>query len=31
MNYQQYVKNNIFIPAKMNNSGFIDEEQKSSK
>lgn len=28
MNYQQYVKNYIFIPAKMNNSGFIDEEQK---
>ncbi|MBZ9626376.1 beta-lactamase family protein [Clostridium sp. FP2] len=28
MNYHQYVKNNIFIPAKMNNSGFIDEEQK---
>ncbi|WP_207713822.1 serine hydrolase domain-containing protein [Clostridium gasigenes] len=28
MNYHQYVKNYIFIPAKMNNSGFIDEEQK---
>jgi len=24
MNYHQYVKNYIFIPAKMNNSGFID-------
>lgn len=29
MNYHQYVKNYIFIPAKMNNSGFIDEEQKN--
>lgn len=29
MNYHQYVKNHIFIPAKMNNSGFIDEEQKN--
>ncbi|MBU3107343.1 beta-lactamase family protein [Clostridium gasigenes] len=28
MNYHQYVKDYIFIPAKMNNSGFIDEEQK---
>ncbi|WP_264174363.1 serine hydrolase [Clostridium tagluense] len=28
MNYHQYVENHIFIPAKMNNSGFIDEEQK---
>lgn len=29
MNYHQYVKDNIFIPAKMNNSGFIDEDQKN--
>ncbi|WP_275051653.1 serine hydrolase domain-containing protein [Clostridium manihotivorum] len=29
MNYHQYVKNHIFIPAKMNNSGFIQEEQKN--
>lgn len=29
MNYHQYVKNYIFFPAKMNNSGFIDEEQNS--
>lgn len=29
MNYHQYVKNYIFTPAKMNNSGFIDEEQKN--
>ena len=29
MNYHQYVKNQLFIPAKMNNSGFIDEEQKN--
>ena len=29
MSYHQYVKNNIFIPAKMNNSGFIDEEQQN--
>lgn len=29
MNYHQYVKNYIFIPTKMNNSGFIDEEQKN--
>lgn len=29
MNYHQYVKNHIFIPAKMNNSGFMDEEQKN--
>lgn len=29
MNYHQYVKNYIFIPAKMNHSGFIDEEQKN--
>ncbi|URZ02209.1 serine hydrolase domain-containing protein [Clostridium felsineum] len=29
MNYHQYVKNNIFIPAKMDNSGFMDEEQKN--
>ena len=29
MSYHQYVKNNIFIPAKMNNSGFCDEEQKN--
>jgi len=29
MNYHQYVKNHIFIPAKMNHSGFIDEEQKN--
>lgn len=28
MSYHQYVKNNIFIPAKMNNSGFIDEEKE---
>lgn len=27
MSYHQYVKNYIFIPAKMNNSGFINEEQ----
>ena len=27
MSYHQYVKNNIFIPAKMNHSGFMDEEQ----
>lgn len=29
MSYHQYVKNYIFSPAKMNNSGFIDEEQKN--
>lgn len=29
MNYHQYVKNYLFIPAKMNHSGFIDEEQKN--
>ncbi|WP_236886669.1 serine hydrolase domain-containing protein [Clostridium beijerinckii] len=29
MSYHQYVKDNIFIPAKMNNSGFCDEEQKN--
>jgi len=29
MNFHQYVKNYIFIPTKMNNSGFIDEEQKN--
>ena len=29
MNYHKYVKNYIFIPAKMNNSGFSDEEQKN--
>lgn len=29
MNYYQYVKNNIFIPAKMSNSGFIHEEQNN--
>lgn len=29
MNYHQYVKNNLFIPAKMNHSGFINEEQKN--
>lgn len=29
MSYHQYVKNHIFIPAKINNSGFIDEEQKN--
>ena len=29
MNYHQYVKNHIFIPAKMNNSGFIDEEPEN--
>jgi CubicO group peptidase (beta-lactamase class C family) len=27
MNYYQYVKNNIFIPAKMNNTCFINEGQ----
>lgn len=27
MTYPQYVKNNIFIPAKMNDSGFMDEEK----
>jgi CubicO group peptidase (beta-lactamase class C family) len=26
MSYHQYIKNNIFIPAEMNNSGFIGEE-----
>lgn len=29
MSYHQYVKNNIFIPAKMNNSGFCEEEQEN--
>ncbi|MBC3886785.1 serine hydrolase [Acetobacterium paludosum] len=29
MNYHQYVKNQLFIPTKMNHSGFIDEEQKN--
>lgn len=30
ISYHQYVKNHIFIPAKMNNSGFMDEEQKNT-
>ena len=29
MTYHQYVKNYIFMPTKMNNSGFIGEEQKN--
>ncbi|WP_077834929.1 serine hydrolase domain-containing protein [Clostridium felsineum] len=29
MSYHQYVKNHIFIPAKMDNSGFCNEEQKN--
>lgn len=30
MSYHQYVKNNIFIPAEMNNSGFIEEEEQEN-
>ncbi len=29
MSYHQYVKSYLFIPANMNDSGFIDEEQKN--
>jgi len=29
MNYHQYVRNYVFIPAGMNHSGFMDEEQKN--
>ncbi len=29
MSYHKYVKTNIFIPAKVNNSGFINEEHKN--
>ena len=29
MSYHQYVRNHIFIPAKMNDSGFIDDEQEN--